>query len=404
MIQKAEIIIVGGGIWGLSTAYHLARLGQKDVCILERNPQVAAETTPQAAGLVGQVRSTRTMMGAIRYALELFSEFGDTAGFRQTGSLMVALNAQRMDAYEKQVELAHQNGVDADFVSHAEMKRLAPAMDTSQVVGGYFVPQDGYVNPGRCAHAYCDAAKSLGVHIELGMRATGVRVRGDTVVGVETELGFIEADRVVLTAGPWSSILSKTAGFPAAMQPIRHQRARTVPAAGIPDHHPVVRVTDRSCYLRPEQGGYLYGFFEPDPMSIDLDEMPPDFGTKDLEPPVSVMTEAQRRLSPIFPILENLEIAERNQGVTTFAPDGSYLIGPVQGVANLFLATGCAALGIAGSAAIGRWLAKWVVDGHPGENLSMFAPERFGERGSDREWIRRESEQFYANYYSIRSE
>ena len=188
------------------------------------------------------------------------------------------------------------------------------------------------------------------------------------------------------------------------MQPIRHQRVRTVPTPGIPDHHPAVRVTDVSCYLRPDKGGYLYGFFEPTPVSINLEAMPPDFRTGDIEPPVEVMAEAQRRLAPTFPILKDLEIAEYRRGMTTFAPDGAYLIGPVPDVDRLYLATGCAALGIAGSAAVGQWLAKWVIDGDPGEDLTIFSHQRFGAQAADQEWLRRESEQFYANYYGIRTE
>ena len=405
MKRNAEVAIIGGGIWGLSTAYHLARFGQKDVCILERNQGIAAETTSQAAGLVGQIRSSRTMLRAIKYSLELLSRFtdetGQDPGFSQTGSLMVALTAERMVAYERQVEQAHENGVEANFVSRAEIARLAPAMDTSKVEGAYFVPKDGYVDPQQYAQAYRAAARDLGVQTQLGTRVTGLRLRNNRVTGVETEKGLVETDQVVITAGPWTGILSNKIRFPAAMQPIRHQRVRTVSVAGIPEHHPVVRVTDVSCYLRPEKGGYLYGFFEPGPTSIDLESMRPDFRTEDVQPPLEVMVEAQRRLSSIFPTLQDLEITERKQGMTTFTPDGSYLVGPVPNVDNLFLATGCAAMGIAGSAAIGHWLAKWIIDGQPSENLSMFRLDRFGDRSSDGEWLRREGENFYANYYSI---
>ncbi len=408
MTQQTEIVIVGGGIWGLSTAYHLAKFGGKHIRLLERNSEIAEETTPQAAGLVGQIRSSATMLRAIQYALELFSQFpaetGHHPGFRQTGSLMVALTPERMEAYARQIERSRQNGIAADFVSHAEMARLAPALDVSKVEGGYFVPNDGYVGPRQCAHAYAAAARDLGVQIELETSVTGFRLHDGQLLGVETESGFIESNQVVITAGPWGGILAKKVGATAAMQPIRHQRARTVQLPGIPPHHPAVRVTDVSCYLRPEKGGYLYGFFEPNPHSIDLEEMPDDYRTRDIEPPVAVMAEAQRRLTPIFPVLKDLEIAEYRRGITTFAPDGSYLIGPVPGIDGVFLATGCAALGIAGSAAVGRWLAKWVINGTPGEDLADFAPERFGAHAADREWLQRESEQFYASYYGIRTE
>ena len=408
MAQQTEILIVGGGIWGLSTAYHLAKSGQKDILVLERNDEIAAETTPQAAGLVGQIRSSATMLHAIRYALELFSQFpketGHDAGLRQTGSLMVALSPERMDAYARQIERSHLNGIKAEFVSHAEMARLAPALDVSKIEGGYFVPSDGYVDPQQCARAYAAAARDLGVQIQLNTSVTGFRQRDGEILGVETENGFIASNHVVITAGPWGAALAKETGATTAVQPIRHQRARTVPSPGIPDHHPAVRVTDVSCYLRPDKGGYLYGFFEPQPVSIDLDTMPADFRTGDIEPPVAVMAEAQRRLAPIFPILQDLEIAEYRRGMTTFAPDGAYLIGPVPGIDRLYLATGCAALGIAGSAAVGRWLANWVIDGDPGEDLAIFSHQRFGDRVADQEWLRRESEQFYANYYGIRSD
>ena len=409
MAQQTEILIVGGGIWGLSTAYHLAKFGQKDVLVLERNAEIAAETTPQAAGLVGQIRPSVTMLHAIRYALELFSQFpketGHDAGLRQTGSLMVALTPERMEAYARQIERSHLNGIEADFISHTEMARLAPALDVTKIEGGYFVPNDGYVDPQQCARAYAAAAKDLGVQIQLNTPITGFRQRNGEILGVETANGFIGSNCVVITAGPWGAGLAREVGATAAVQPIRHQRVRrTMPTPGIPDHHPAVRVTDVSCYLRPGKGGYLYGFFEPTPVSIDLEAMPPDFRTGDIEPPVEVMAEAQRRLAPTFPILKDLEIAEYRRGMTTFAPDGAYLIGPVPDVDRLYLATGCAALGIAGSAAVGRWLAKWVIDGDPGEDLTIFSHQRFGAQAADQEWLRRESEQFYANYYGIRSE
>lgn len=408
MAQQIEVLIIGGGIWGLSTAYHLAKFGQKGVLVLERNEKIAMETTPQAAGLVGQIRPSVPMVKAIRYALELFSQFpketGHDTGLRQTGSLMVALTPERMEAYTRQIERAQLNGIEADFVSHPEMARLAPGLDVTKIEGGYFVSNDGYVNPQQCARAYAAAATDFGVQIQLNTPVTGFRQRNGEILGVETEKGFIASNHVVITAGPWGAMLAKEVGATTAVQPIRHQRVRTKPTHGIPDHHPVVRVTDVSCYLRPEKGGYLYGFFEPKPVSIDLEAMPVDFRTGDIEPPVEVMAEARRRLSPIFPILKDLEITEYRHGMTTFAPDGAYLIGAVQGIDRLYLAAGCAALGIAGSAAVGRWLAKWVIDGDPGEDLTIFSHQRFGTQAADQEWLRRESEQFYANYYGIRPE
>jgi glycine/D-amino acid oxidase-like deaminating enzyme len=405
MTHRPSTVIVGGGIWGLSTAYHLARAGSPDVQVLERNARPFDETTPQAAGLVGQIRATPLMRRAIRYAIDLFTGFeretGHDPGFHQVGSLLLALTPERAASFEEHVEHANSNGVEARFVDGAEMARMAPHLDATRVEGGYFVPDDGYLDPGQCARAYCRAAEDLGVGIRPGTTARGLSVRDGRVVGVETDRGFVEAERVVVTAGPWTGILTSTVGYEPAMVPIRHQRVTTAPAPGIPAHHPVVRVTDVSCYLRPEEGGYLYGFFEPDPTSYE--ELPTGFRTADLEEPVEVMEEARERLAPIFPVLKALEISAYKRGLTTFAPDGAYLIGPIPGIEGLFAATGCAALGIAGSAAVGRWLADWATRGDPGEDLSSVSLDRFGESSSDRDWIRRQAEEFYGGYYSVAS-
>lgn len=399
-----EVLIVGGGIWGLSTAYHLAKAGAK-VRVLERNPELAKETTPQAAGLVGQIRSSSVMTRAIQYALDLLKDFaketGHNPGLNQAGSLLVALTPERMAAYEQQMKLARKNNVEASFVSNQEMKRLAPTIDLREIVGGMYVVKDGHLDPRQCALAYGAAAKDLGVEISLEAQVTGLTIEGGIVKGVQTESERISADRVVLASGPWVGMMARLAGYRLAVQPIRHQRVRTVKVDGIPDHHPVVRVTDVSCYLRPEQGAYTYGFFEPSPQSIELETKPASFTTRDLDPPVQVMDEARRRLAPIFPVVDTLPVAERLQGMTTFAPDGAYLVGPVPNVEGLYLATGCAALGIAGSAAVGKWLANWIVDGAPGEDLAKFALGRFGDRAADMAWVRQKAEKFYGQYYNI---
>jgi sarcosine dehydrogenase len=407
MTQRASTVIVGGGIWGVSTAYHLARAGRRDVQVLERNGEPFGETTSQAAGLVGQIRGTPLMRRAIRYAIDLFTSFeretGYDPGFRQVGSLLLALTPERMASFEEHAAHANRNGVEAHFVDETEMSRLAPHLEVTRVEGGYFVPKDGYLDPRQCARAFCAAAGDLGAKIRPGTAATGLSVRDGRVVGVETDHGFVEAEQVVVTAGPWTGTVARMVGYEPVMVPIRHQRVITSPVPGIPGHHPVVRVTDASCYLRPEEGGYLYGFFEPDPTSYDPERLPAGFRTADIEEPVEVMEEARKRLAPIFPVLAKLEVVGYKRGLTTFAPDGAYLVGPVPQVEGLFAATGCAALGIAGSATVGRWLANWIARGDPGEDLSSVSLGRFGDKAPDRDWVRRKGEEFYGSYYSIPS-
>src|SRR4051794_1154540 len=207
MSDEREILIVGGGIWGLSTAFHLARQSDAKIRVLERNAATAQETTPRAAGLVGQIRSSPTMCRAIQYALDLLSRFKDETGhdpgLRRTGSLLVALTPARMEAYRRQVQAAQDNGVDAAFVSHAEMQRLAPTMDVSKLEGGYYVHGDGYIDPAQLARTFAQAARERGVKIDLNTEVTGLPTTGGRITGVKTTKGTLPADQVVVTAGPW---------------------------------------------------------------------------------------------------------------------------------------------------------------------------------------------------------
>ena len=407
MKKTSDFIVVGGGIWGLSTAYHLMNRGAGSVRILERNSDIASETTPQAAGLVGQIRSSPTMSNAIRYALDLFEHFGDRTGqdtgLRRPGSLMVALTPERMEAYQKLLDFASKTGIDASIVAAKEMKQLCPDMDEKSVEGGLFVNGDGYVDARQCSTAYATAARNNGAVIDCNVAVTGFDIRNGKVRGVITKDGTYTADQVIVTCGPWTAKISELAGVKLAMQTIRHQRVRTEAVLDIPDDHPVVRVTDVSCYMRPDQDGYLYGFFEPDPHKINLDKLGLGFRTDSIAPPHETIKEATKRLAPVFPVLKNLEIEEYRQGITSFAPDGKYLIGPVPNIEGLFVASGCAAIGIAGSAAIGLWLAEWVTEGQTSDNVEEFGLQRFGSHTEDKMWVEQESMGYYANYYSVQS-
>lgn len=405
MADEPDIIVIGGGIWGFSTAWHLAKQSTAKIVVCEQNEEPARETTLRAAGLIGQIRPARVMCEAVQYALDLLSGFEDETGhdpgLHRPGSLQVAMTEERMQAFREQVSSAAANGVRAEFVSLQEIQRLAPGIDVWSLRGGYFVEGDGYLDPRRCALAFASAAIDRGVDVRYATRVTGLVVSDRQVQGVTTDKGVIHADRVVITAGPWTLQLAKGTGCDLPLQVIRHQRAVTVPVPGIPSHHPVVRVNDVSCYVRPEQGGYLYGFFEPSPTCIDLAGEPPGFRTADLAVPYETISEARRRLAPVFPVLDQLEIKEYQQGMTTFAPDGKYVIGPVPGAQGLFAASGCAALGIAGAAAIGAWLAESVLTGKPPSALSEFDPQRFGARSADRTWVQQSAADFYANYYNL---
>ena len=411
--RSPAIVIIGGGIWGLSTAYHLACTGKAGkIVVLERNPNLADETTRQAAGQIGQLRSHPVMARGVAYTLRMLADFqqktGHDPGLKTPGSLHVALCRERMTAFEKQVESAAHESIQFEFVEDDFIRQCAPSIDTTAIEGAIYVHGDGYVDAHQTALALGAAARDLGVEIELNAKVDGFQFDGDHISGVRvvaaepSQHQVFEADHVVITAGPWTAWIAQFFGYVPPVHGIRLQQARTAVAPALPAHHPVVRVPDRSCYLRPEDGGYLFGYFDPQPTAIDPRDHAGDLHTWQIEPPFELIQDARRLLSPVIPSLGQLAIEQYRQGMVSCTPDGWYVLGPVPSPKGVWLATACAAMGIAGSGAVGNWLANWITRGNPGEDLEMMAPGRFGDRASDLDWIRRQCQQTCANYYSLK--
>jgi len=403
-----DVIVVGGGIWGASTTLHLLRRAPDlRVLVLERGPAVACETTSQAAGQIGQLRANPLMARAVGRTLALLADFrertGHDPGFERSGSLHVALTPERLAAFRGTIDAVRRLGVAAEEVDPARARELVPRLETDALTGAVFLPGDGYVDAARCARAYAAAAADAGAEFRTGVTVTGIRTGGGRVTGVETTAGPLDTRRVVVAGGPWTASLLVPLGLVLPVVAIRLQQLRTVGDPALPAHHPVVRIPDASCYLRPEAGGYLYGYIDPHAIAVD-----PTAGrggrplaTADIAPDEPLMAEARARLARVFPSLGSLAVDHYRQGMVTCTPDANYALGPVPDVAGLFVATGCSAMGIAGSAAVGGWLAELVVDGRAADDLSGFALERFGARAADRAWLVGECRRVYAHYYSL---
>jgi glycine/D-amino acid oxidase-like deaminating enzyme len=376
------------------------------VRLLERNSDFAQETTINAAGQVGQIRSSPVVTRAISYGLDLFesfpSRFGVDGGLVRCGSLFVAQTDRRLDYFQKQIARGQANGLVIDSLRPAEMKAIVPGLAIDAIRGGYFVHGDGYLDAHQSARALAVAASSLGADLRRGVDAQQIIFDQGRAVGVMTNHGIMHAGAIVITAGPWSSLLVRPAAKPIAVQAIRHQRVRTERYPDLREDHPVLRLPDLSSYLRPEKGSLTFGHFEDDPTPVELEQMPASFRSIDLDPPLELMRGVQQRIAAVYPDVGRLAINECCRAMITFAPDGAYAIGPVPGVANLFIASGCAALGIAGSAAVGRWLSDWSLGRAPTEDLSEFSLSRFGEEFVDRDRLRQSACDAYASYYAIK--
>ncbi|MFO0912945.1 MAG: FAD-binding oxidoreductase [Pirellulales bacterium] len=403
----ADVVIVGGGIWGLSTAWHLSRLRpQWSVCVIERGQQLAGETTLQAAGQIGQLRSHPVMTRGVAYTLQTLSRFrelvGHDPGLETPGSVHLALCPERLAAFERHGASNSLPPGTIRLVSPEEIEQFTPIVDPQQICGALHVAGDGYVGARQTALAYAAAATDGGVQIAAGVECVGlVADSSGRLERVITTGGEIQSRRVVLTAGPWTARLAESLGVRLPVQGIRLQQARTAPLPEARREHPVVRIPDASCYLRPEAGGFLFGFFDPEPLPLDPRGLPAGWRTAELARAVELVDESRRRLRGAIPCLGDVAIDEYRQGIVTCAPDGWYVLGPIESHPGLWVATGCAAMGIAGSAAVGNWLSRWIADGSPGESLELMSPARLPELVARPADLQAACCRTYANYYSL---
>ena len=375
-----------------------------DVLVLERG-ELASGNTSQAAGLVGQFRASHLMASSIMETVNRLSSWqvhhGEDPGFRQVGSLKLALTEERAREIEAQVAQARRWGLDVELISPREAQARAPLLDTKDVKACAWVPTDGYAEPYTLTMALARAARSFGIRMRTHRPVTALTVKHGRIAAVETAEGPVETETAVVAAGPWVEVIGSALDLRFATVPIRHQLWVTAPIEGAPRDMPVVRAPDLSAYMRPEVGGVLLGGYERSPKSVAMAELPPSFTIEETEKDPAVLEEIGGGLMEAFPDLRAAPVIRGCAGLPTFTPDGNCLIGPVPGVPGLYLAAGCNAFGIAGALPVGQWVSELILEGRTGADTSTQAPTRFGTRYRSRRRLRTDCESIYANMYSL---
>src|SRR5262245_36470963 len=402
--REGSAVVVGGGIWGCSIAYHLARAGLDDVVVLERR-ELACGNTPQAAGLVGQLRATELMCRAIQGVVSRLAgwarEHGEESGFRQVGSLKLALTEARLRELEGHVAHARDWGLEVELISPQAAQARVPFLDTSGVRGAAWIPGDGYVEPYTLAMAIARAARACGVRFETQRPVQTIRIEDGRVRGVETPVGPLGAPRVIVAAGPWVERVGEAVGLAFDTVPLRHQHWTTAPMDAVPRDLPVVRVPDASVYIRPEVGGLMLGGFEARPKAFSMAELPPTFEIEHTEKDLGVLEELAGGLTRAFPALAGAPVLKGCAGLPTFTPDGNYLVGAVPTVRGLWVAAGCNAIGIARPLLTGGVPRVEVRGGRARVDTASQALDRFGPRYAERRRLREACECIYGNFYSL---
>lgn len=388
--RRARAVIVGGGVVGCSVAYHLTALGWSDVLLLERR-RLTSGTTWHAAGLIGQLRATFNMTRLARYSAELYdrleAETGIATGYRKTGSLALALTADRFEELRRGAAMAGSFGIEAHVLSPAECRERHPLVSLDGVAGGVFLPTDGQADPSNIALALAKGARQRGATILEEVKVTGIAVRDGRVAGVETAEGPVAADYVVNCAGMWGREVGRMAGVDVPLQACEHFYMVTEPIAGLPRGLPVLRVADECTYYKEDAGKILFGCFEPVAKPWAVDGIPEDFCFDQLpedhahfEP---ILEQAVRRL----PVLEQAGIHTFFNGPESFTPDDRYLLGEAPNLANFYVAAGFNSIGIQSAGGAGKALAEWMDGGAPPMDLSDVDIRRMQPFQSNRRYL-----------------
>ncbi len=361
--KHARAVIIGGGVIGCSVAYHLAKLGWSDVVLLERK-QLTCGTTWHAAGLIGQLRATSNMTQLAKYSAELYAtleaETGVATGFRQNGSLSVALTAERLEELKRGASMAKTFGLEVEVLTPDDVKAKYPLLNLEGATGGVFLPKDGQADPANIAHALAKGARQKGVQVFEQTKVTAITQKEGRVTGVETDKGTIAAEYVVNCAGMWGREVGLMAGVAVPLQACEHFYIVTEDIPELPRNLPVLRVPDECAYYKEDAGKILLGAFEPKAKPWGMDGIPEDFCfdqlPEDFDHFAPILEAAVARL----PILETAGIHTFFNGPESFTPDDRYLLGEAPELANFYVAAGFNSIGIQSAGGAGMALAQWM--------------------------------------------
>lgn len=396
-----EVIVIGGGVYGTSTAYHLATKGCRDVLLLEAR-DIGSQSTSQAAGFVRVLRTSALMTRMAQYAIEAFERFsaetGHDIGFRQPGAFLVALGDESAARLRGWTERGARFGVVSRLIPLEEVRERLPLLETGDVRAVAYEPRDAYLEPAEVAIGYARAAAARGVQIATGRPARAIEVEGGRVVAVRTDGDRLEARWVVLAGGAWGPGLARRCGCLLPTVPIRHQLHITAPLSGVRPELPMVRFPELATYLRPAQGGLMVGGYEANPLSFDPGEVTDSLDVRRLEPDRQALRDLTKRVTPFFPALDGAPIAAERQGLPALTPDGLPLLGEVPGIGGLLAASGDNVGGVSTSPAVGHLLSDLILRGTAPYDLGPLAIGRFGARFRDPGTLRQACEARYVDF------
>ncbi|MDA1283876.1 MAG: FAD-dependent oxidoreductase [Proteobacteria bacterium] len=416
MSNKSRIIIVGSGITGASTAYHLAKLGWKDITVLDQGPLFeTGGSTSHAPGGVFQTNPSRMMFKFAQYTVGLLSslEFEGKPCYHAVGGIEVSKTKERHEDLYRKLGLAHSYGLsEAKIITPEEILKMSPYIDPEKIYGGYYVPTDGLAVPVRAVQAMAQYVIDQGAGNFIGNTAvTGFKISNNQIQGVETENGFYEADIVLIATGIWSPKMGRLAGISLPLVPCEHQMAWLEPFEELKDFkadikealvkHALVRHQDYSLYFRQWNDTYVIGNYRHEPRILESEEILKPKDAIDMPSLVDWRADdfegAHKETNWLFPSFAEKKLTKKINGIFSFTTDGNPLMGETS-IKGLWSAS---AVWITHSGGVGKAMAEWIANGEPELDVREGDINRFHKHHHVRKYLRARGKQNYKEVYDI---
>ena len=409
MKSKAKVVIVGGGVVGVSTLYHLAKKGWSDVVLVERK-ELTSGSTWHAAGLLPLFNMSYSVGQLHKYAVDFYKtleeETGQNVGFSVVSNIRLATTQDRMDEYYQYAGVAKTIGVEVKFLTPEQVKDIWPLCNTDGLIGAIQHPEDGYIQPADLTQALAKGARDKGAEIYRNTNVVGIKQNNDETWTVETDKGEIACEHIVSCSGNFARQTGKMVGLDLPVIPVEHQYIVTEPhpeiqkrkEQGLPEMG-VLRDSDSSWYMREEAGGLILGPYEKDAPACYVDGPSKDsefeLFQEDLDRLESHIESAIQRV----PIFGEAGVKKVYNGAICYTPDGSPIVGPAWGLKNFWINEGHS-FGITAAGGAGWQLGEWMVDGEPTIDMMGVDPRRFGDYVT-KSFLIQKNEEAYANVFTI---
>lgn len=402
---RARVVIIGGGVIGTSVAYHLTRLGWTDVLLVEQG-RLSSGTTWHAAGLVGQLRASESGTRLVQYSTQLYSELEDevglSTGYKRCGGVTVARTADRMTQLRRTAASADAYGLECTLLTPDEARERWPVMQVDDLVGAIWLPGDATANPTDLTQALARGARQRGARIAERTRVLDVLVDGDTVTGVRTDAGDVEAEVVVNCAGQWAKQVGLMAGVTVPLHSAEHFYVVTESIPGVHPDLPILRDPDGYTYFKEEVGGLVVGGFEPAAKPwVAPDQIPHPFEFQLLDEDWEHFSVLMESALLRIPALRETGVRKFYNGPESFTPDNQFILGPAPEVRSFYVGAGFNSVGIASAGGAGRALAEWIVEGEATTDLTAVDIRRFARFNGNNRWLHDRVAEVLGLHYEI---